>query len=86
MLEVWVKPRHNGKREQKKRLSQVVVANGNGKEGYVMSEKEIRQLISGSSGIVTIGEVAEDVWTHLGNGSGRRERFRMAERKEDRYL
>ncbi|WP_289161440.1 LamG-like jellyroll fold domain-containing protein [uncultured Parabacteroides sp.] len=66
MLEVWVKPRHNGKREQKKRLSQVVVANGNGKEGYVIVRKGDKwQLISGSSGIVTIGEVAEDVWTHL---------------------
>ncbi len=62
MLEVWVKPRHNGKREQKKRLSQGCVANGNGKEGYVIVRKGDKwQLISGSSGIVTIGEVAEDV-------------------------
>ncbi len=66
MLEVWVKPRHNRQREQKKHSSQVVVANGNGKEGYVIVRKGDKwQLISGSSGVVTIGEVAEDVWTHL---------------------
>lgn len=66
MLEVWVKPRHNRQREQKMHSSQVVVANGNGKEGYVIVRKGDKwQLISGGSGVVTIGEVAEDVWTHL---------------------
>ncbi len=62
ILEVWVKPRLNTTEGK----TQIVVANGNGKEGYVIAQKNNRWiLISGGSNVVEIGEVAKDVWTHL---------------------
>lgn len=62
VLEVWVKPRTAGQKNQ----SQVVVANGNGKEGYVIAQQGDQWvLISGGAGVVGIGEVARNVWTHL---------------------
>lgn len=62
IIEVWAKPRTAGQKNQ----SQVVVANGNGKEGYVIAQRGDEWiLISGGTGIVSIGEVSKNVWTHL---------------------
>lgn len=60
VLEVWVKARdiEGGQR--------VVVANGNGKAGYTIAQRGAHWvLISGSAGVVKIGEVAKEQWTHL---------------------
>lgn len=65
VLEVWVKPRTSGADESNRQM-QVVVSNGNGKEGYTIAQRGKEWiLISGSTGMVTIGEVAKGVWTHL---------------------
>ena len=62
VLEIWVKPSRNQTQGQ----TQVVVANGNGKQGYVIAQKDDRWLlVSGGADIVEIGEVAKEVWTHL---------------------
>jgi hypothetical protein len=75
VMEVWVKPRtleHDGNQKQ----LHVVVANGNGKQGYVIAQRGKQWVfISGGSGSSVIGDVAKGQWTHLaavlenGNGS-----------------
>lgn len=62
LMEVWVKSRTANTHGQ----TQVVVANGNGKSGYTIAQKNDRWiLIAGGTGITEIGEVAKDVWVHL---------------------
>lgn len=66
VLEVWVKPRLDKQDGKDNKSSQVIVSNGNGKEGYVIARRGDRWvLVSGGAGVVGIGEVAKDVWTHL---------------------
>ena len=69
VLEVWVKARELNDKQG------IVVANGNGKSGYLLVQRgKYWALVSGGSGVVTIGEVAKDTWTHLAavidNGKG----------------
>lgn len=62
VMEVWVKARS---RDTAGKL-QVVLAHGDGKNGYLIAQKDDRWiLISGGKGTVEMGEVAQDVWTHL---------------------
>src|SRR6478609_2490866 len=75
VMEVWVKSRvleHEGDKKQ----AHVVVANGNGKQGYVIAQRGKEWIfISGGSSVAVIGDVAKEQWTHLaavmenGNGS-----------------
>ncbi len=66
VMEVWVKPRTLEQGNSGKQPLQVVVANGNGKEGYVIAQRGNEWvLVSGSRGITSIGEVAKGAWTHL---------------------
>lgn len=66
VLEVWAKPRQSGQRGDGNQQTQVIVSNGNGKEGYVIAQRGDRWIaVSGGSGVVEIGAVAKDVWTHL---------------------
>ncbi len=62
LLEVWVKPQLHSTGTN----LQVVVANGNGENGYVIAQKADRWLlISGGVGVVEMGEVSKGIWTHL---------------------
>lgn len=75
VLEVWVKPRTATGQERGDDRTQVVVANGNGKDGCVIARRGKEWiLISGGSGGVAIGEVAKEQWVHLAavvdNGEG----------------
>lgn len=66
LLEVWVKPRQEGRDGKNDRRMQVVVSNGNGKNGYMIVRKGDRwKLVSGGSGVIDMGRVANEVWTHL---------------------
>lgn len=69
VLEVWVKARELDKG------TGVVVANGNGKGGYTIAQRNKEWiLISGGTSVVKVGEVVKGQWTHLAavieNGSG----------------
>lgn len=71
LLEVWVKPR---KTDDSQKL-QTILANGNGKEGYVIAQRGKQWIfISGGRGITVIGNVVKDQWVHLAatidNGDG----------------
>lgn len=71
VLEVWVKPRTS----DEKGKTQVIVSNGNGKNGYTIAQQGNNWLLrSGGKGTVRIGEVSKDAWTHLAmvieNGKG----------------
>lgn len=62
VLELWVKAR----RADTAGKMQVVLANGDGKSGYLIAQKNNRWiLVSGGKGVVTIGEVAPELWTHI---------------------
>ena len=62
VLEVWVKPRLNTTEGR----IEVVVSNGNGKNGYVIVQKNDQWIaISGGQMTVEIGEAVKGVWTHL---------------------
>lgn len=64
LLEIWVKPR--GTKSAGQEDWQVVVANGNPKEGYTLAQRGSRWvLLSGDEGRVEIGEAVPNVWTHL---------------------
>lgn len=63
LLEAWVKSRdadvENG-------TWKIVVSNGNGKEGYVIAQRNGKWILnSGGSGTATFGNVVKDQWVHL---------------------
>lgn len=64
LIEVWVKPRTFN--QGNNLLTQVVVSNGNGKEGYMIAQRGKQWiLVSGGSEVIVIGDVVKDQWVHL---------------------
>jgi len=66
LFEVWVKARTLDYGGEGKNQQRVVVANGNGKTGYVIAQHGLQWvLISGGSGTTVIGDVIKGQWVHL---------------------
>jgi len=61
LFEVWVKARTFGDNK-----TRVVASNGNGAKGYIIGQKGKQWvLVSGSVGVVPIGEVIKGQWVHI---------------------
>lgn len=66
VLEVWVKPRSLDHSDSHQNQTRVVIAQGNGKEGYTIAQRGKQWvLVSGGSGTAVIGDVVKEKWVHL---------------------